>query len=241
MTPPAVLVSPLADWSVDRGDRPQRNQDVYGIAAHTTGSGVVDKALAQGVDPLTLVAEIYGRPYSFSGTYAIGWDGTIAAIMREDLEAEHIGFPAADRLTFLNGTWPEQVSAATANAWYARWPNVRSPAHLFPGPSPNQVYLGVELVPTSGEGAQPAPMAPGLSFTKAQHDRFAALAADAAKRWGFRSLLVPGTTRLVGHEDVNPIRRSNIGGGWDPGALRASPRFDWAYVFTQLGGSVATK
>ncbi len=33
---------------------------------------------------------------------------------------------------------------------------------------------------------------------------------------------------------MNTLTRSDRGGGWDPGALRASPNFHWGYVLQLL-------
>lgn len=231
---PAVLVSPLASWSVGRADRPKRAGGLFGVACHTTGSGVVDKAFAAGKDPLALVAEVYGQPGAFSGTYAIGWDGTIVSVMSEDLEAQHIGFPSGDHQAFLDGTWKPRVCPVTLEVWRARWPDVASPAHLFPGPSPNQVYLGIEFVPvTNGAVARGiVPAASGLTFTAEQFTAGGELVRDIGARWAL-DLTVAGT--LVGHEDVNPLERSDAGGGWDPGAMRQAPRFDWARIRAAAG------
>jgi N-acetyl-anhydromuramyl-L-alanine amidase AmpD len=80
-------------------------------------------------------------------------------------------------------------------------------------------------------------MRPGLRFTKAQHETIARLAWDIAhrnawpsnERW-WRS------PRLLGHEDITPLSRHDKNGGWDPGALREKPFFDWKYVYDYLEG-----
>jgi hypothetical protein len=50
-----------------------------------------------------------------------------------------------------------------------------------------------------------------------------------------RKLTLSGP-RLVGHEDVHPLRRWDVYGGWDPGALREKPRFHWDQVTPFLRG-----
>lgn len=72
-------------------------------------------------------------------------------------------------------------------------------------------------------------MAPGLRFTTAQHNAVAALGKDLAARHGWPADWHK-TGRLVGHEDVDPLNRSDKIGGWDPGWLRSRPYFDFAYV-----------
>lgn len=79
-------------------------------------------------------------------------------------------------------------------------------------------------------------MRPGLRFTQAQHDTVAELAVDVARRNAW-----PAdeewwrTPRLLGHEDLTPIARCDRNGGWDPGALRDEPYFDWEYVYERIG------
>src|SRR5262249_18279808 len=48
--------------------------------------------------------------------------------------------------------------------------------------------------------------------------------------------------QLCGHEDVEPLRRSNTGGGWDPGAHRTNPTFSWTQLWSRIqavGGTPA--
>lgn len=42
---------------------------------------------------------------------------------------------------------------------------------------------------------------------------------------------------ILGHEDLNPWERGDAKGGWDPGALRESPRFCWTCML-DLGAHV---
>lgn len=128
--------------------------------------------------------------------------------------------------------------------WQARWPSFKSPAHLFPGPSPNQVYVGIELIPLTGGQGQPAPLMTGgiaRKYTDEQHQALGRLIADIVGRWGLAldEVCDPAKGRLVAHEDVNPAERSDGGGGWDPGALRDVPRFDWDYLRQQIRAAQA--
>jgi len=41
---------------------------------------------------------------------------------------------------------------------------------------------------------------------------------------------------VLGHEDVTPWWRDDAGGGWDPGAHRATPRFSWEAMLTGQHG-----
>ena len=55
------------------------------------------------------------------------------------------------------------------------------------------------------------------------------LAIDCAARHGWPKGW-HRTSRLLSHEDVQPIRRHDRGGGWDIGWLRAAPYFDLEFV-----------
>ncbi len=235
--------SSLASYFAQR-DGQARASAIYGVAVHTTGSGVVDVAAKKGRDPLDYtVKEVYADPDNYCAHYTVGWDGTIWQVMDESLRAQHIGFLANDRESFLDGSWEDTLAkqghSKVVALWKARWPNFKSPAHLFPGPSPNQVYVGIEMIPLTGAAGQPAPLMTGgiaRTFTDAQHQAVGKLIADVAQRWSlpFAEMIDATKGRLVAHEDVNPLERSDAGGGWDPGALRDAPRFDWDYLRQQI-------
>ncbi len=223
--------SSLAKTFVGRSEQP-RQSAIFGVVIHTTGSGVVDKAKREGIDPLSAVIKVYSDPDNYCAHYAIGWDGTIVQIVDEALRAQHVGYPGADHRAMLDGSWETRVAPATAALWRARWPNVAGPAYLFPGTSPNSCYVGIELIPLTGDDGQPSPMSEGLTFTKKQHEATANLVSDIADRWELpiNEILSSARGRLLGHEDLNALERSDAGGGWDPGALREVPRFDYDAV-----------
>lgn len=223
--------SSLAKTFVGRLEQP-RPAVIFGVVIHTTGSGVVEKAAKDGIDPLECAVKVYSDADNFCGHYVIGWDGTIAQIVDEALRAQHVGYPGADHQAMLDGSWAMRVAPATAALWRTRWPDVAGPAYLFPGTSPNSIYIGIELVPLTGDSGQPMPMTEGLTFTKEQHEAVAKLVSDIADRWKLpiNEVLNPSRGRLLGHEDLNCLERSDAGGGWDPGALRETPRFDYDAV-----------
>ncbi len=235
--------SSLASGFSGRAGAP-REGAVYGVAVHTTGSGVVDVAAKQSRDPLDYTVHVvYENPDNFCAHYVVGWDGTVWQVMDETLKAQHIGFLPNDRESFLDGSWVDELASKepqrpnVPTLWKARWPSFKSPAHLFPGPSPNQVYVGIEMIPLTGAVGQPAPLiSNGVArkYTDAQHQTVAKLIADIAARWNLPDEIWDASSgRLVGHEDVNPLERSVASGGWDPGALRDVPQFDWDYVRAQ--------
>jgi len=146
----------------------------------------------------------------------------------------HIGIEANEAQPLQWGTWRQMVSPETARRWDQRWGANRNP---IPGklPSlipehPNNVLIGIETIPVTSDGRTfwAPPMRPGLRFTRAQHDMLRALVSDIATRYRFPAGWQK--TRLFGHEDINPIRRYDAYGGWDPGRLRAQPFIDMDYV-----------
>ncbi len=228
-----VTCSPLATMAPrPRCGRP-RSADVFGFVLHTTGSSIVDQAREHGVDPLEHVVDYYTDPASFFPHYVIGWDGKIIQIADELERAQHVGFD--ERQHYLDGDWVKYVGPTTLASWRAAWPGVPSPAALFPGPSPNNVYVGAEMLPleeTVPEAARPFPRA---RFSFAQHQAAVILARDVADRHGFPGSWSQGA-RLLGHEDLNPMKRADAGGGWDPGAMRPRPQLALWWVRELCGG-----
>lgn len=221
-------------------------RDSWGFLIHTTGGGITDKAKRTGRTPIDVAIETYiasqngSNGYKWGGPHYVGdHDGTLYQIAPDNVKTAHAGdrsdkYPSGTRPLYLSGEWLAHVSAATASQWSARWPGKRHPYSLFPSTSPNTDYIAIELIPI-GDGFGGVPMAPGLRFTLAQHDVCIRLGRDLAQRHGWPA----GwhlTGRLVGHEDVDPIHRSDTRGGWDPGYLRERPYFDFAYVRAGMAG-----
>jgi N-acetyl-anhydromuramyl-L-alanine amidase AmpD len=226
--PDIVGRSDLAIANVDRQrDVDDRSIPVFGVAVHCTGSGIVTKALARGADPFEYALAYYLRPDSYFAHYVIDFDGTIAQIADEHERAPHIGLPSADRDAYLSGRWKKQLPTTFVSAWAKRWPKRVSPSHLYPGASPNNAYVGMELLVWQA-GCSGAPRAPGRKYTTAQHDAAAELAVDIARRWELPAGW-PDTGRLACHEDITPLKRTSKGAGWDPGVIRAAAWFDWEY------------
>lgn len=206
----------------------------WGLLLHTTGRGVPEKAARTKRTPLSVACEIYiasqngSNGYLWGGPgYVIDHDGGIYQLAPDDVLTNHAGGP--DRAAYLNGSWIKRCSPATVAQWHTHWaPRYAHPYALFPSKSPNQDYVGVEMIPL-GSGLGGEPMAPGLLFTRAQHYAAVELGADLAERHGWPEGWAR-TGRLVGHEDVQPILRHDKNGGWDPGWLRARPYFDFEHV-----------
>lgn len=221
-----VGLSPLAKFGAKLKNGEPRKTDPYGLCVHTTGGTIVEKAQKLKRDPLDFAAEYYLRPDSFWSHYLISWDGTIVQLSNEVTKALHVGWSAQQRDWCLSGTWREHLPEKSVSLWDQAWPAVKSPAHLYPGSSPNQAYIGVELLPTLGT------MATLLDkpYTKEQHAAVKALAKDIATRWSWPEGW-SRSGRLCGHEDLSPFDRHDRSGQcWDPGARRDRPRFSWESV-----------
>jgi len=228
-----IGLSELATGPVERKrDVEDRTIPVYGVAVHCTGSSLITKALTHGADCLEYAIAYYLRPDSYFAHYVVGFDGTIAQIADEHEHAMHIGLPAVDRQAYLLGTWKKKLPTKYVAAWTARWPQYKSPSHLYPGKSPNAAYVGIELLPWQA-GCPGTPHGPALRYTTEQHDATAALVRDVATRWEFPDGW-ERTGRLACHEDISPLTRTNKVGGWDPGVVRAPTWFDWSYFVTQI-------
>lgn len=212
----------------------------WGVCLHTTGRGVVTLAARKGRRPIDVALDVYRasqRKRTAGGAhYVIDHDGGIHQLAPDDRNIAHCGSGGARDLyrtpRGADPTWHKRVSLPTVKHWLARWGDrYNDPFDLFPSTSPNADYIGIEMVAVgSGFGA---PAGPGLLFTAAQHVAAARLCADIARRHGF-----PGdwhrSSRLVGHEDVQPAVRHDKLGGWDPGVRRDRPYFDMELVLAAL-------
>jgi hypothetical protein len=208
--------SPLAHQYEKQKLWRKRTDIIYGLAIHTMGTDPWDVARKHKVDPFEWVVSYYARPDSYGPTYAMDRKGTLIQISSEDEKAQHIGLTAKQRNAYLSGDW-ERKNPIDSKRWRTRWPTAASPSHLYPGPSPNNVYIGVELLPDPEYGCY---------FTDEQYHGVSMLWADIRDRHKLPDTI----TRLVGHEDINPMDRFDEGGGWDPGGLRDKPSFDWKKV-----------
>lgn len=211
-------------------DVDDRSAPVFGVVIHTTGSGIVEQAVKLKVNPLDHAVAYYLKPDSYFPHYVIGWDGHCVQVADERERAQHVGLSAADRQLYLSGRWKNRLATELVLRWVTRWPGFASPSALYPGPSVNNVYLGCELTPLLKRDPVYG------FFTVEQHKMVAMLARDIGERHGLPSYWWT-TSRLLGHEDVSPLTRSDKGGGWDPGALRAAPNFHWGYVLQLLADS----
>lgn len=227
-------------------DVADRTRPLWGCVIHTTGSGLARlwKQRGQPGDLLEFATAFYADPGNYAPHYLIGHAGTIVQIANEKEKMPHVGTRGSKgenrREQYLSWEWTGLVSYSALYQWNLQWStgapdrSYKSPFHLFPGSSVNNIYVGIENIPVTGTSARP--MRPGLRFTQAQHDANIRLVVNIAIRNGLPKGWA-SSPRLVGHEDVGLIDRHDKGGGWDPGALRAQPYFDMNYV--RLGASVS--
>lgn len=229
---------------------------VYGIVVHTTGSGLPEAARKAGINPVERAVGYYKK--SFGTHYVCGWNpNELIQVASEDESANGVGVTAQKDKNQkgqvesvrgdYNGSWEKDLPASLVTRWKERWKHTgaKTPLDLFPTKFANSCYVHVEMIPcyfSMGNknvfGAEP--MKEGLYFTKEQHDNVAKLAVDIAERNGWPEGWYR-TGRLVTHEDISPISRHDKNGGWDPGVLRATPRFDWDYLIIEIGNILANK
>lgn len=232
----ALVPEPAVDarWSLvasqvrgARNPRDARPRAPWGLLLHTTGGDVTKKAKAKKRTPIAVAIDVYISSQNGSGgylwggpAYVLDHDGKLYQMAPDNVVTHHAGGP--DRKQYTSGNWLKQIAKKASDAWKAKWPAFASPAALYPSVSPNTDYIGVEMIPC-GDGFG-VPASPGCRFTAAQLDAVVALGRDLAARHGWP----PGwasTSRFLGHEDVQPLRRSTLAGCWDPGFLRPGVAF----------------
>lgn len=221
-----------------------RGRPPFGLCVHTSGRSIVARAVRRKEDVLEHAVAHYDSE-KYSAHYVGGYDGDLVQITADDRVVPHIGVDSKlERPLYLDGRWltDKRLSATAVKLWQKTWARTSwwtidesmSPQHLYPSTQPNWDYVGLELPPLL------KPTSEGLWYTDAQHDLVAKLWIDLAKRhsWaGWMDTVTRGRlphNRLLGHEDLDAFERWDRGGGWDPGALRAAPRFDWDRVAARL-------
>jgi N-acetyl-anhydromuramyl-L-alanine amidase AmpD len=228
--PPTAVISPLS-VSVRglRASPAARTGALGAIVVHTTGGGPASRSIKSGYSK---PAVEYALDHYLTGKegyahYVIDFNGTIYATASENRQAAHTTWRGAGGRAYFK-TWK-------APDWWTRvWTplGARSPIDLLSAGAkyPNQRTVGVELV-----------MLPGYGYTDEQYRSLARLIVDVSRRQGLAISAAPSIS-LLGHEDFCPYPykglggRENAGGGWDPGAHRDKPYFDWRRVWTEIQG-----
>ena len=217
------------------------SQNYFGVEAWVAGVEPVDYAIDVDVDePRSLGADRAVNAVAAHAKHAgdlilvdfgtattfdvIDFNGAIYATCDEQERGRHAGWLDFGGAGFwTSGAWSPPAW------WRAAWPDAATPVDLLPtdAASPNTDSIGIELL---------------IHHQHYTHDQYVALArliADLATRYpALRPTAAPEAQRLLGHEDVDPRTgeggRANAGGGWDPGAHRDAPFFDWDRLWAEL-------
>lgn len=233
---------------------------VFGVVVHTTGSGVYKPALVEKHGSAFKVAlAVYASPSMSVAHYVIDYEtGKIAQVVDDGLIAPHCGIDGWQLQAMADGSWdddrlsdaahrlfrdyvsenaplPRPPSKVALALWKARWQTpagyYRAPRYIYPSKSPNADFCGIELIPA------PPGYPHQIRYSDVQLNSLAHLVHDLQNRWDCRMRKIGEsfpTPRLLGHEDLDPFDRWDSAGGWDPGALRHQPRFDWADLGLRL-------
>lgn len=228
--PSGAVISPLS-VSVRglRASSAVRTGALGAIVVHTTGGGPASRSIKSGYSKAAVeyALDHYLKGKEGYAHYVIDLNGTIYATASENRQAAHTTWGGAGGRAYFK-TWK-------APDWWTRvWDplGARSPIDLLSAGAtyPNQRTIGVELV-----------MLPGYGYTDEQYRSLARLIVDVSRRQGLAISAAP-SIGLLGHEDFCPYPykglggRENAGGGWDPGAHRDKPYFDWRRVWTEIQG-----
>lgn len=217
------------------------------MLVHTTGGGLVAKAKALGVDPEAFAVEYYRDAGNYPH-YLIAHDGSIYNFCDELRWAAHAAWQPIERSLYA-GDWAtswinvlgdgklRHVERSFYAVWFERWKNPSRPA-VFSSPkelvaavggtSPNEAYIGVELLDSK-------------PFTAAQHEALAALFSDIRARHGLHINGILPVPTFCTHSDVGPLRRwqrsrsdkgatPSSGFAWDP----LVGQLDWRLVEQKL-------
>lgn len=246
-SPIATVIGDDNDWR----SAPERTEKVSRLVVHMTGSSIVESAIRKGVDPYEHALSYYTGKGA-SSHYLLGYDGQLFQMTDDRLRVGHVGVTGRERQMYLRGAWERQgleldgkavtISKDTVAFWKQAWPFYKSPQHLFGSQSINDCSVGVEMPPCGRyvhgkwESLLGVQRHSTTRHTVQQHVGVALLACDVARRWGWTGRWWidphggPRTPYLPGHEDVDLYGRSQRSGGWDPGALREQPYWDWGFV-----------
>lgn len=203
-----------------------------GLCVHTSGRTIVERAASWEVPAISLALEHYrkmGRVHA-----CIDYDGVIYQTLDWNRRGPHVGISKKERRAFLNGTWEtivldkEPLHQGSLALWHERFPEHESPAHLYGTKSPNDWYIGIEMIPLL------KPLPDGSWYTPEQYAALSEIYAILADMflWDTQDI-----TTLVGHECLDPFgrwftvnKKKKAIWAWDPGALRSRPRFLWDRV-----------
>lgn len=227
-----AVISPFAHCTRGVRDPDKTTNKPKWIVVHCTGPGPAESSEETHFeDPaIDFALKFYLRDdkKAVYPHYVIDFNGAIHATCSEDQRGRHAGWKpiggAAFWKTFSAPEW-----------WTKAWAPATSPLDLLPDglDAPNDDSIGIEL------------MIHHRSYTIDQYRGLGVLIADIATRYPHIRLDgAPRKKLLVGHEDLHPLRRhegdpedggrADDGGGWDPGAHREDPFFDWSLAWREI-------
>lgn len=208
---------------------PSRHDDAAAFVVHGTGESDLIKIL-----------KFYQSPQGLCPHYVIATDGTAYQTAAESLVAYHAAMPANEAALYRMGwqnwsrfVWDDKTKTAEHiggefvgyRGWRQQWfdRGYQSPLDLVTKGMTNRLSIGIELQ---------TPRKPTAKlYTPEQYRTLADLLKDAGKRNG-----VPLKRETVlGHSDVNPLRRCNKFGSWDPGW-----QFDVMYLWDLITARPST-
>lgn len=188
---------------------PARKEAPRCFVIHGTGATNLKKILA-----------FYQSPDGLCPHYVIDTTGIVYQTAGEHLAAYHAGTPESERALYKMGwqnwsrfVWkndrPEHIGQEFTGyrSWREQWfdRGYQSPLDLLPGGHTNARTIGIELV---------TPTTPTrMLYTPAQYRSL----ADLLKARGSDNKIAINRETVLGHADVNPLRRCNAFGPWDPG------------------------
>ncbi len=200
----------------------------HGICIHNPGPSIPDKIAHDGVEATEAAIAVYSKMAAQDGTgphYVVLPAGEVVQLRDAGVIAWHAGLSSEHRANYLDGTWEQdynRLPKSIVQWWKMRHPGIKSPAHLYPGKSQNEAYVGIEVVScgvyskNTWEPVLGTPVTAQGRYTAQQYTTLALLCLSIGKRFAFPSEWYTVSGRLVGHEDINPYTRP----GWDPGAFR---------------------
>lgn len=208
------------------------SRTVYGICVHTTGDGIPAQSLKENKPPLEAAREVYESMGMVGPHYVVDPFGATDTYCDPQLLRYHVGLEADQRRSFLDGNWrndANRISPAVVSWWSALYPGVKSPSHLYPGPSANAVYIGIEVIPAGVYNGTAGwtwkwGSRPGFDQQRFSVESYRALASLVLRLADEFTLDLNKVGVLVGHESLNVYTRP----GWDPGDMNHT--FSWSML-----------
>jgi len=240
ITPNIILASPIAMPAKKMRDVLDQKLPARRIVCHITGTLTYINAAKKGIPPLDHLEDYFDdadRPFAH---YSVDPWGRIRCHAPENERPWSQGWSGLggrrkllaniqDGLRKVPQWWvDEHCYGETA---YLR--HERAFVQLFSEGTPNDRSISIEFIQWQKMHVVKKILVPdgalNYKLTVAQYLAGNMLMHDIALRHGIEwpSDLSERTYFFLGHEDCDPWGRGTAAGGWDPGALRDAPRFDW--------------